>query len=203
MEFPKSTLELLRQPLEDGQVTIARAQMSATFPSRFLLLAATNPCPCGYYGDPTRPCRCSMGEVLGYRKRLSGPLLDRVDIVLEVPRLPVEKITGPSGESSAVVRERVRKAWAAQMQRFSARRKHRFNSHLRASEIEKICALDEAGTNLLNRAHERLGLTARGYQSIKRVARTIADLDGAENIKVSHLAEAIQYRAGEERLRMV
>ena len=203
MEFPKSTLELLRQPLEDGQVTIARAQMTATFPSRFLMLSATNPCPCGYFGDPTRPCRCSMGEVLGYRKRLSGPLLDRVDIVLEVPRLPVEKITGPSGESSAVVRERVRKAWQIQQQRFTARRKHRFNSHLRASEIEKVCALDDAGTNLLNRAHERLGLTARGYQSIKRVARTIADLDGAECIKVSHLAEAIQYRAGEERLRMV
>jgi len=201
MEFPKSLLEQLRQPLEDGQVTIARAQFSATFPSRFMLLAATNPCPCGYYGDATRPCRCTAGEILNYRKRLSGPLLDRIDIVLEVPRLPIEKITGPGGEDSATVRGRVQKAWEVQQHRFRHRKKQRFNSHLRPADIEKVCALDEAGTNLLNRAHERLGLTTRGYQSIKRVARTIADLDGSGAVKVSHLAEAIQYRAGEERLR--
>jgi magnesium chelatase family protein len=201
MEFPKGLLELLRQPLEDGQITIARARISSTFPSRFMLLAATNPCPCGYYGDPTRPCRCTMGEILNYRKRLSGPLLDRIDIVLEVPRLTIEKITGPSGETSAQVRERVQKAWVRQQKRFRMRPNQRLNSQLRAGDIEKACVLDEAGTNLLNRAHERLGLTTRGYQSIKRVARTIADLDNAEVIKVSHLAEAIQYRAGEERLR--
>jgi magnesium chelatase family protein len=201
MEFPKSLLELLRQPMEDGQVTISRAQLSSTFPSRFMLAAATNPCPCGYYGDPTRPCRCTMGEILNYRKRLSGPLLDRIDIVLEVPRLTVEKINGPTGETSAQVRERVQKAWQRQQKRFRLRTKQRLNAQLRAGDIEKACVLDEAGTNLLNRAHERLGLTTRGYQSIKRVARTIADLDGAEVIKISHLAEAIQYRAGEERLR--
>jgi len=121
--------------------------------------------------------------------------------VLEVPRLTIEKITGPSGETSAQVRERVQKAWVRQQKRFRMRPNQRLNSQLGAGDIEKACVLDEAGTNLLNRAHERLGLTTRGYQSIKRVARTIADLDNAEVIKVSHLAEAIQYRAGEERLR--
>lgn len=203
LEFTPKTLELLRQPLEDGAITISRARTAVTFPSRFLLLAAANPCPCGYLGDPVKPCRCTIGDINKYRKRLSGSLLDRIDIVLEVPRIGAEKLskTAPTGESSETVRERVMKAWVTQRERYRGRRKVRSNSHLRGRAIEEHCMLDEASENLLARAMDRLGLTTRGYQSIRKVARTIADLDGSGSIKVSHLAEAIQYRAGEERLR--
>ncbi|OPX21275.1 MAG: hypothetical protein B1H03_07075 [Planctomycetales bacterium 4484_113] len=175
LEFTQKTLELLRQPLEDGEITISRARSAVTFPSRFLLLAATNPCPCGYLGDPLKPCRCTIGDINKYRKRLSGPLLDRIDIVIEVPRVGVEKLRkdAPVGEDSATIRERVMKAWRAQQERYRKRRKVHFNSHLQGKDIDKLCALDEASENLLSR----------------------------ESIKVSHLAEAIQYRAGEERLR--
>ncbi len=216
-EFSQKTLELLRQPLEDGEITISRAKASITFPSRVLLLAAANPCPCGFYGDPVKPCHCTMGDIKKYRKRLSGSLLDRIDMVVEVPRLGADKVQDTSSEPSAEVRKRVIKAWNRQIARYAGRghaepqgepavqtgRRIRFNSHLKGKDIDRHCALDDAGKMLLARALDKLGLTTRGYQGIKKVARTIADLEASEVIKVSHLAEAIQYRAGEERVRLI
>lgn len=218
-EFSPKTLELLRQPLEDGEITVSRARASITFPSRVLLLAAANPCPCGFYGDPVKRCHCTLSDIKKYRKRLSGSLLDRIDMVIEVPRLGVDKVTGPPGELSANIRSRVMKAMRIQHERYASRertatdskdssaehspRKFRFNAYLKGRRIDEFCQLDDAGLTLLGRALDKLGLTTRGYQSIKKVARTIADLDGSEVIRLTHLAEAIQYRAGEERLRLV
>jgi len=220
-EFPPKVLELLRQPLEDGEITISRARASITFPSRVLLLAAANPCPCGFFGDESDRCRCTIGDIKKYRKRLSGALLDRIDMVLEVPKLGSEKLEGGHGESSEMMRRRVQRAWEIQQRRFSYgdaptgngnqlsntsapdKRKPRFNGDLKGRGIDKFCVLDDECQKLLARALDKLGLTSRGYQGIKKVARTIADLEGSEVIKLSHLAEAIQYRAGEERVRMV
>ncbi len=214
-EFAPKILDLLRQPLEDGEITISRAKASITFPARVLMLAAANPCPCGFYGDPSKPCHCTMGDIKKYRKRLSGSLLDRIDMVIEVPRLGLEKIESPAGETSAEIRKRVLKAWKTQVARYktdsatdsevslASSKKVRFNSHLKGKGIDRFCTLDDSGQKLLGRALEKLGLTTRGFQSIKKVARTIADIEGSDIIKVSHLAEAIQYRAGEERVRLI
>ena len=222
-EMPRTLLETLRQPLEDGQVTISRANLALTFPSRFMLIASMNPCPCGYYGDPVHRCTCSMGLIHSYRQRISGPLLDRIDMTIEVARLPVEKLiredapavagagadTGSGGvpaadspgvsgpESSAVVKARVMAARERQRLRQGAVS----NSALTSKQVKAHCKLDEPCQALLKRAAERLGLSARAYERIRKVARTIADLDAAEHISVPHLAEAIQYRSGEERLR--
>ncbi|MEZ5337781.1 MAG: YifB family Mg chelatase-like AAA ATPase [bacterium] len=294
-EMSRTLLETLRQPLEDGQVTISRANLALTFPSRFMLVAAMNPCPCGFYGDSVHKCSCNMGEILRYRQRISGPLLDRIDMTIEVARLPVEKLTRDDeevrGEASALVKERVMAARRIQQQRNlleqseartaataaldtaelqrraeeqavadgspgsageeelaemttaelaallsggsssgrlsagpprssaaslerSARASQQAVQGLSGSQarsctnaamssrmMKQHCRLDEAGRSLLTRAVERLGLSARAYDRIRRVARTIADLDGCEAIEVPHLAEAIQYRSGEERLR--
>ncbi len=276
-EMPRALLETLRQPLEDGHVTISRANLTLTFPSRFMLIGSMNPCPCGYYGDPAHSCKCGMGQILSYRQRLSGPLLDRIDMTLEVARLPVEKLTRDddiSGEPTKAIKVRVMAARARQLARnvpvakadagdddvsvedvpaaehptderqtnltdftgeedaasggveprggtdvpvrqslepgtlnlepspdVPARRPTCTNSELRSKQVRAYCRLDDACQSLLTRAAERLGLSARAYDRIRKVARTIADLEGAENIEVPHLAEAIQYRSGEERLR--
>ncbi|RDI96478.1 ATP-binding protein [Meiothermus sp. QL-1] len=191
-EFSRDALEALRQPLEDGVVTIARARASLTFPARFLLVAAMNPCPCGWHGDPERPCTCTPGTRQRYAGRISGPLLDRFDLVVEVPRLtPEELARAPEGESTAVVRERV---LAARERMLS--RQGRPNGELFGRALRQHTALSPASQALLQAAAKRLALSARAYDRILRVARTIADLAGSEHIQEEHLAEALTYRRG-------
>jgi magnesium chelatase family protein len=194
-EFKRNVLEVLRQPLEDGQVTIARALTSLTYPARFMLAAAMNPCPCGYATDPQRECGCSPGEIQRYLSRISGPLLDRIDIHLEVPALRYrEMATETAGEPSAVIRERVRQARAIQAERFK-RTKIFCNTAMSPKQIRRYCQVGEEGQRLLETAMERLGLSARAYDRILKVARTIADLAQQETIRPEHIAEAIQYRS--------
>lgn len=191
-EFDRRVLEVLREPLESGRITISRAARQAEFPARFQLIAAMNPCPCGYLGDSSRNCRCSADKIARYRDRISGPLMDRIDMHIEVPRLPTEMLHRPAeevAEGSAAVRERVEAARERQLQRIG-----RSNSALSSREVENICRLDDAGRTLLHRAMERLRLSARAYHRILKVARTIADLDGQGEIQVAHLSEAIGYR---------
>jgi magnesium chelatase family protein len=189
-EFSREALEVLRQPLEDGVVTISRARASFTFPARFLLIAAMNPCPCGWFGDPEKPCSCTPSQRARYLNRLSGPLLDRFDLVVEVPRLtPQELARAPEGESTAVVRERV----LAARERMQARQ-GKPNSELFGRALRQHTVLTPASEALLQTATQRLALTARSYDRILRVARTIADLAGAEGIEEAHLAEALTYR---------
>lgn len=196
-EFRRSTLEALRQPLEDGVVTVARAQGSFTFPARPLLVAATNPCPCGHMGDGTPRCCCRPDKVREYRARLSGPLLDRID--LHVGLMPVDVVAlqqrGALGESSAAVRERVVRARDLQRARRARGETSRsLNAHLSAAEVDRVCALDDPGREMLAAAVKRLGLSARAYGKVLRVARTIADLAGAASIGPLHLGEAIAGR---------
>ncbi|KAA3628322.1 MAG: ATP-dependent protease [Proteobacteria bacterium] len=191
-EFDRRVLEVLREPLESGRVTISRAARQAEFPAQFQLIAAMNPCPCGYLGDPSGRCRCTMDQVQRYRNRLSGPLLDRIDLHVEVPRLPHRVVAGsvsPPPETSAAVRERVVAARNRQLQRAG-----KPNFKLNNREVEQSCRLDAAGQQLLEQAVERLGLSARAYHRILRVARTIADLDGSDRLQVPYLSEAIAYR---------
>ena len=193
-EFSKEVLEVLRQPLEDGQVQISRAAAAVTYPSRFMLVCAMNPCKCGWYGHPSGRCRCSPAEVQKYLSRLSGPLLDRVDIFVEVPALDYEALSHRGeAEPSARVRERVDRARSVQNSRYGPDGPT-CNTYLGQQELDRFCQLDEECSALMRGAFERLGLTARGYDRIRRVARTIADLDGSEQIQVQHLAEALQYR---------
>jgi len=191
-EFDRRVLEALREPLESGHVTISRAARRAEFPARFQLVAAMNPCPCGYHGAPDGRCRCTPDQIARYRGKLSGPLLDRIDLLLEVPALPVADLhTAPAGEPSAAVRERVARAWAIQHAR-----QRKPNARLAGAEIERWCQPDEAGQRLLATAIERLGLSARGYHRILKVARTIADMNEAHTIGPAHVAEAVQSRRG-------
>lgn len=193
-EFRRSTLEVLRQPLEDGTVTISRAAGSLTFPADFVLVAALNPCPCGFYGDRKRKCQCSLMQVQRYRQRISGPLLDRIDIQLEVPSVTYTEMSkGEPGESSATIRARVESARKKQTQRF--RGESRSNAHLRAREIRQHCSLNAEGASLLQSAVQTLHLSARAYDRILKVARTIADLEDAAQIEPPHLREAISYRS--------
>ncbi len=190
-EFRRHVLEALRQPLEDGEVCIVRAARAVSFPAAFTLVAAMNPCPCGHHGDPRRPCRCTGHELLRYRRRISGPLLDRIDLHVDVPAVPVAALPAAgSGEGSAAVRARVAAARALQAERSGA-----VNARLRGAGLRRACALDEAGRALLQKAAEKLGLSARGHDRILRVARTIADLERSRAIAPHHLAEAVQYRA--------
>jgi magnesium chelatase family protein len=191
-EFDRRVLEALREPLESGHITISRAARRAEFPARFQLVAAMNPCPCGFHGHPDGRCRCTPEQIARYRGKLSGPLLDRIDLLLEVPMLPVADLqTAPSGEASAPVRERVARCRAIQLAR-----QGKPNASLAGAEIEAWCQPDAAGSKLLQSAIERLGLSARGYHRILKVARTIADMSEAPAVGAAHVAEAIQSRRG-------
>ncbi len=193
-EFSSKVLEVLRQPLEDKVVTISRAQGSLTFPANFQLAAAMNPCPCGYYGDPTRPCTCSSTAVTRYQKRISGPLMDRIDIHIQVPRVEYQKLRElKPGESSAEVRARVEAARERQRTRFEGT-DIASNADMRPAQIRQYCALDEECQTLMKTAMRQLQLTARAYHRVLKLARTIADLAGADAISQVHLAEALQYR---------
>ena len=193
-EFGQRTLEVLRQPMEDKIVTISRAQGTLTFPANFTLIAAMNPCPCGYYGDPAHECSCSHSMVSRYQKRISGPLLDRIDIHVEVPRVEYDKLTDDRlGEPSAAIRERVEAARALQRQRFAGT-KLMCNADMGPSEVREFCGLDSAGKSLLRAAMTQLSMSARAFHRILKLSRTIADLEGTPDIQTQHLAEAIQYR---------
>jgi len=193
-EFSRASLEVLRQPLEEGLVHIRRANYSVTYPSRFMLVVAMNPCPCGMYGDPNRACRCSSGEIQRYLSRLSGPLLDRIDIQIEVPPPSFDELhrAGPAGPTSAEVREVVAAARARQHERYG---NGQVNAHLDSKLLRKHGKMSDAASAMLETALERLGLSARAYDKVLRVARTIADLDESEAIEEPHLAEAVQYRS--------
>ena len=196
-EFSRSVLEALRQPLEDGVVTISRAQGTLTFPAQFILIAAQNPCPCGYLTDPDHNCLCTPTQVMRYQKKISGPMLDRIDIHIEVPRLKYEKMAEETvGEKSAAVRGRVNAARQFQQKRFAG--KIRSNAEMRSKDIKQYCKLDEVGESLLKQAVNSYGLSARSYHKILKLARTIADLDMSENISSDHVAEALQYRPKEK-----
>jgi magnesium chelatase family protein len=194
LEFHRGVLEVLRQPLEEGQVTIARAARTITFPARFVLVGAMNPCPCGFSGDPVHECRCTPPQVAKYRGRISGPLLDRLDLTVEVPAVPPHILgDGACGESSAAVRTRVVEARARQRERTGVRGVGT-NSALTAQLMAAHCRLDAGGLRVLASAVQRLGLTARGYDRVRKIARTIADLAGEPDIHADHVAEALQFR---------
>ena len=196
-EFHKDVLEVLRQPMEEGRVQISRASGSEIFPAHFMLICAMNPCKCGWYGHPSGRCRCSSLEVEKYLGKLSGPLLDRIDLYVEVPPLEYDELSRKSeGESSADIKRRVDAARAVQAGRFG-KGGAECNAQMGQAELQAYCALDETCQSIMKGAYERMGLTARSYDRILRVARTIADLDGAERIEPVHLAEAIQYRQSE------
>jgi magnesium chelatase family protein len=194
LEFHRGVLEVLRQPLEEGQVTIARAARTITFPARFVLVGAMNPCPCGFAGDPVHDCRCTPPQVAKYRGRISGPLLDRLDLTVEVPAVPPHILgDGAAGESSAAVRTRVVEARTRQRDRTGARGAGT-NSGLTAPLMAAHCRLEAGGLRVLASAVQRLGLTARGYDRVRKIARTIADLAGESDIHADHVAEALQFR---------
>ena len=195
-EFNRSTLEVMRQPLEDGQVTIARAAGSLTFPSDFMLVAAMNPCPCGYYGDPKRDCRCSTRQIERYRQRISGPLLDRIDLHVEVPLVDYRELsTAKTGENSGTIRERVLATRKRQADRFHEQAAPRTNSSLSAREVRAHCHLDRESSHLLEQAMGQLNFSARAHNRILKVARTLADLVDQEHIGAAEVLEAIQYRS--------
>jgi magnesium chelatase family protein len=189
-EFPRDVLEMLRQPLEDGAITIARANMTLTFPSSLMLICAMNPCKCGFLGDATRECRCTPGQIQQYLNKISGPLLDRIDIHVEVPAVPFKELRGEAVvTSSAEIRSRVEQARSVQQARGF------YNAHVPARLVRRVSALDEAGERTLEMAVRRMGFSARAHDRILKVARTIADLDQSAGVSAKHVAEAIQYRS--------
>jgi magnesium chelatase family protein len=195
-EFRRNVLEVLRQPLEDGVVTLSRAAMSLTYPARFMLAAAMNPCPCGYSGDPTHSCSCGPLAIERYRSRISGPLLDRIDIHLEVPAVAYGDIVGEqSGETSAAIRARVEHARAVQRDRFRDQPGVHANAHMSTRDLRRHCRLSQPVEAMLRQAVTRLGLSARAYHRVLKIARTIADLAGAAELGTAHVSEAIQYRS--------
>ena len=194
-EFKKNVLEVLRQPIEDGNVTIARAATSLRFPARFVLICALNPCPCGHRGDFRHECICSPIQIKRYENRLSGPLLDRIDLHLEVPAVPFKEMSSPKDtESSAAIRERVCRAREIQKKRFRKRKKIFCNSQMTNKDLKQFCLLDSPSHHLLEQAVDQFGLSARAYHRILKIGRTIADLAGSKNILTEHIAEAVQFR---------
>lgn len=195
-EFPRQALEVLRQPLEDRHISVSRARYQVDYPASFMLVASMNPCPCGYYGHPTRPCTCLPGAVAKYMNRISGPLLDRIDIQVEIQPVEFDQLTSRrSGESSAAIRERVVRARNIQAQRYQQEANVHCNAQITPRLLERWCELDTPSRQMLRRAMDRLSMSARAYDRILRVARTIADLAGSERIEQDHLREAIGYRA--------
>ena len=194
-EYRRNVLESLRQPLEEGTISITRVSAALTYPARVMLVAAMNPCPCGFLGDRVRPCVCSPAQIQRYRTRVSGPLLDRIDLHVEVPAVPFRDLAADErGEESASVRERVMRARARQVERYHGSRAHN-NAQLRTNQIRKHCRIDGPGRTLIEQAVARLGLSARAYMRILKVSRTIADLEQRDSIAAEHVAEAIQYRS--------
>jgi len=195
-EFKRTVLEVMRQPMEDRVVTISRARVSVNFPASFMLVAAMNPCPCGYYNDPDRECVCSPGIVKSYLNKISGPLMDRIDLHVEVTPVPFKDLAEtPKGEKSKIVRQRVINANKIQEKRFDSDKQIFSNAQMSSKDIDKYCNLQSEGLSLLKTAMEKLSLSARAFDRIKKVARTIADLENSSEIKTEHLAEAIQYRS--------
>jgi len=194
-EFTRNVLENLRQPLEDGVVTVARAAATVSFPAQFTLVAAQNPCPCGYYSDPVKSCICSPSQIAKYHKKISGPMLDRIDLHVEVGRIEYDKLTAEmGGESSEEVQQRVQKARDVQTDRFSDMPSMKTNSEMSIREIREFCKLSEEQQAFMKAAVVKMYLSARSYHRILKLARTIADLEGQKNIEINHLAEALQYR---------
>jgi len=194
-EFKRNVLEVMRQPLEDGSVTIARAAASVKYPSRFMMVAAMNPCPCGYYSDPKRECRCSPNQIQRYRNKISGPLLDRIDIHIEVPAVHYRELTSlEQGEPSKDIRKRILEARRIQQERFKGDRDVYCNADMRSRDLQKFCRLDEESQQRLKMAIHELNFSARAYNRILKVSRTIADLDGKEDIQPENIYEAVQYR---------
>jgi len=195
-EFKRTVLEVMRQPMEERRVTISRAKVSIDYPANFMLVASMNPCPCGYYNHPEKQCVCAPGVVQRYLSKISGPLLDRIDLHVEVVPVSFDEMTAQrKSETSEVIRERVVKAREVQSSRFANQDTIYCNAMMPSNMVKEICVINEAGVKMLKTAMERLGLSARAYDRILKVSRTIADLAGAEEIKIEHLAEAIQYRS--------
>jgi magnesium chelatase family protein len=197
-EFQKSALEVLRQPIEDHEVTISRVNATLTYPASFMLIASMNPCPCGYLGDPTHKCTCTKNEIRRYNSRISGPLLDRIDIRVEVPAVDIKELEDRTpGESSMLIRKRVNRARQIQNERFQNEKGIYFNAQLEPHLIDRYCELDQEGQDFLEMVYSKLKLSGRGYHRILKLARTIADLDGADQIGLIHLSEATSYRSGQ------
>lgn len=195
-EFKRTVLEVMRQPLEDRMVSISRAKFSVEYPAGFMLVASMNPCPCGFFNHPEKDCVCSPGVVQKYLNKISGPLLDRIDLHVEVTPVPFSELSKPKkAESSLNIRERVIQARDIQIKRFKGLNGIYCNAQMRSKELKDYCFLSETGNTLLKNAMERLGLSARAYDRILKVGRTIADIDTSENIEPNHIAEAIQYRS--------
>ncbi|MDA8104043.1 MAG: ATP-binding protein, partial [Nitrospiraceae bacterium] len=193
-EFKRNALEVLRQPLENGEVTVSRAVASITYPASFMLVSAMNPCPCGYFSDPRHQCTCTPGQIYRYRRKISGPLLDRIDIHIEVPAVPYKELSAEYvGEKSEVIRLRVVGTRDMQLQRYQGERIY-CNGQMKTRHIKKYCRLREDAQNLLETAMQRLGLSARAYARILKLSRTIADLEASADIQPHHISEAIQYR---------
>ncbi len=200
-EFARNVLEVMRQPLEDGVVTISRAAASVTFPCRFMLVAAMNPCPCGYFGDPKKECRCTQQQIMRYRNKISGPLLDRIDIHVEVPAVQYDDLAKLTpGESSQVILERIVSARNVQQERFKSIPSVHCNAGMRPKDIEEYCRLEEEAKNILKMAIADMNFSARAYTRILKVARTIADMAGTDTITTPHISEAIQYRSLDRQL---
>lgn len=195
-EYPRHVLEALRQPMEDGVVTISRAKGSVTYPASFILVAASNPCPCGFYGDPKRACTCLPGQIARYEKRVSGPILDRIDIHIEVPSVETQKLVGKdqiNAEKSKEIQKRVQRAREIQTRRFKVS-KIKSNSEMNTKEVKNYCLLSDECRTMLTSAVATMSLTARSYFKVVKIARTIADLAGEAKINSLHIAEALQYR---------
>ena len=194
-EFKRQTLEILRQPLEERKITLTRSAITLSYPCEFLLIAALNPCPCGYYGSAAKECTCTPYQRQNYLTKISGPILDRIDIHLEVPELEAEELTNyQQGESSVQIKERIIRARAVQLERFEGSDLN-YNAEMNSKDVEEYCLLDKEAQKMIKNAISRLNLSARAYDRILKLARTIADLDQAETITIDHLGEAIQYRS--------